>query len=83
VASGTTAILTGGRANSVDCPAKFSGILHILNTARQVHLRDGFSLDQSGFLKLIYGLKSLLNDLLSSYETCIHDFDKQPPETEA
>ena len=82
-ASGTTAIVSGGSVNSVDCPAKFSEILRILNTVRELHLRDGFTYDQSGFLKLIFGPSCLANELLSSYETCIHEFDKQSPEAQA
>ena len=80
--SGKTAILAGGRVNSVDCPAKFSEILRALNTVRENHLRDGFTLDQTGFLKLIFGPSCLANDLLISYETCRLDFEKQPQDTQ-
>ncbi len=80
--SGKIAMLTGGRINSVDCPAKFSEMLRALNTIRENHLRDGFTLDQTGFLKLIFGPSCLANDLLISYETCRLDFEKQPRDTQ-
>ncbi len=69
-------------ANSPDCPAKFREILEILNNVRDLHLRDGFIKDQSGTLKLIFGVhaSSLGINLISAHETWRSDFEKQTPE---
>ncbi len=71
-----------GQANSPDCPDKFTEILEILNSVRQLHLRDGFIKDQSKTLKLIFGVDAscLGINLISAYETWRSDFEKQSPE---
>jgi hypothetical protein len=73
-----------GLVNSPDCPAKFAHILKKLNTVRQLHLRDGFRQDDSRPFDVIFGADAscLGIQLVNTYETCSHDFEKQPQDTQ-
>jgi len=73
-----------GLVNSPDCPAKFRHILETLNTVRELHLLNGFSGNDSRTFELIFGVDAscLGINLVSAYETCRCDFEKQPPFTQ-
>jgi hypothetical protein len=73
-----------GLVNSPDCPAKFRHILETLNTVRDDHLLKGFGLNDSRTFDLIFGVDAscLGINLISAYETCRSDFEKQPLHTQ-
>ena len=73
-----------GLVNSPDCPAKFSHILKTLNTVRDLHLLNGFVEGDSRTFDVIFGVDAscLGISLISTYETCRRDFEKQPPDTQ-
>jgi hypothetical protein len=78
----TTAVQ--GLVNSPDCPAKFLHILKTLDTVRDNHLLNGFSGNDSRTFDLIFGVDAscLGINLVSAYESCRHDFEKQPQLTQ-
>ncbi len=78
------ATATQGLVNSPDCPAKFAHILNTLNTVRDLHLLNGFSATDSRTFDLIFGAdaSSLGISLITTYETCRHDFEKQSHDTQ-
>lgn len=78
----TTAVQ--GLVNSPDCPAKFLHILKTLDTVRSIHLRDGFSGNDSRTFNLIFGPEAscLGIELVAAYESCRLDFEKQPQDTQ-
>ena len=73
-----------GLLNSPDCPAKFAHILQTLDTVRTNHVLNGFSGDDSRTFDLIFGVDAscLGINLVSAYETCRRDFEKQPQLTQ-
>jgi len=73
-----------GLLNSPDCPAKFFHILETLDTVRTHHLLNGFSRDASRTFDIIFGADAscLGISLVSAYEACRIDFEKQPPLTQ-
>jgi hypothetical protein len=73
-----------GLVNSPDCPDKFAHILGTLNTVRELHLLKGFSRDNSRTFDLVFGVDAscLGIDLLSAYEACRGDFEKQSTGTQ-
>ena len=73
-----------GLVNSPDCPAKFAHILDTLNTVRELHLLKGFRQDDSRTFQVIFGVDAscLGINLVSAYETCRLDFEKQPQDTQ-
>jgi hypothetical protein len=73
-----------GDMNSPESPEKYATILRTLTTSRDLFLRDGFDAIRASNLELVLGdgANCRGSDLVSTFQACSTDLEKQPAETQ-